>query len=82
MLFIRHFYYDIYIAKGELINESAKEVYINHKTDLYVKSLYHRNDYFLDRLRLMCMYSKFIFKCAGMQVWIDKVDEYIANVIT
>ena len=26
------------------------------------------------------MYSKFIFKCAGMQVWIDKVDEYIANV--
>ena len=69
-----------FLAKGELINESAKEVYINHKTDSYVKSLYHRNDYFLDRLRLMCIYSKFIFKCAGMHDWIDKVDVYIANV--
>ena len=69
-----------FLAKGESINESAKEMYINHKTDSYVKSLYHRNDYFLDRLRLMCIYSKFIFKCAGMHDRIYKVDEYITHV--
>ena len=69
-----------FLAKGESINESAKEMYINHKTDSYVKSLYHRNDYFLDRLRLMCIYSKFIFQCAGMPEWVVKVDEYVVNI--
>lgn len=69
-----------FLAKGESINESAKEMYINHKTDSYVKSLYHRNDYFLDRLRLMCIYSKFIFQCAGMSEWVVKVDEYVVNI--
>ena len=69
-----------FLAKGESINESAKEMYINHKTDSYVKSLYHRNDYFLDRLRLMCIYSKFIFQCAGMPELVVKVDEYVVNI--
>lgn len=69
-----------FLTKDILIDESAKEVYISHKTDSYVKSRYHRNDYFLDRLRLMCIYSKFIFQCAGMSEWVVKVDEYVVNI--
>lgn len=69
-----------FLTKDVLVDESAKEVYISHKTDSYVKSRYHRNDYFLDRLRLMCIYSKFIFQCAGMPEWVVKVDEYVVNI--
>lgn len=65
-----------FLTKDILIDESAKEVYISHKTDSYVKSRYHRNDYFIERLKLMCIYSKFIFKCAGMPELSVKVDEY------
>lgn len=69
-----------FLTRDILIDESAKEVYISHKTDSYVKSRYHRNDYFIERLNLMCIYSKFIFKCAGMPDWLVKVDEYVDNI--
>lgn len=65
-----------FLTEGGNFTDDAKECYINHKVDSYVKSRYHRNDYFMERIRMMCIYAGFIYECAGFTKEIKKLRSF------
>ena len=66
-----------FLAKGESINESAKEMYINHKTDSYVQNRYHRNDYLIPRIEIMCKYASFVYEVSGLIEEKNQTEAYV-----
>ena len=55
-----------FIDKDKAFGKDEKEAYINHKTDSYVQNRYHRNDYLIPRIEIMCKYASFVYEVSGL----------------
>ena len=66
-----------FLDKDHMFSENEKESYINHKTDNYIQRRYRRNDFLIQRMRIMNLYASFIYSCAGLVGEQKKVDDYV-----
>lgn len=59
------------------VSSESKEMYLDHVSGSKIFRTYQRQDYFLERVKIQCLYARFIFECAGLDDYLNSVKEYV-----